>query len=95
MKQPIECLTAGQINKALDKLAQASSKLTDDFIAAGRGHELPSETRTKSDPLARKYSDIQDARSRLEIEIALRYGPGAPRRLPRGFGVSSRCAEKP
>lgn len=51
----IECMTASQINKTLDKLDKAYDKLTDAFIAAGRGYELPSETRTKHDPLAKKY----------------------------------------
>jgi hypothetical protein len=80
-------LTAGQINKALDKVDKASSKLVDEFIAAGRGRELPSETMTKSDPLARKYVQLWEERSQLRAEVEHRYGPGAPQRLPRGFGA--------
>ena len=36
-------MSAAQINKALDKLDEQSSKLTHEFIAAGRGNERPSE----------------------------------------------------
>lgn len=87
--KPPECMTAGEINKALDRLDKIGSKLTDEFIAAGRGHELPSETFKKDDPLAKRYIENANARSRLRAEIAARYGPGAPSRLPRGFGPIS------
>lgn len=80
------CMTAGQINKALDKLDKDSSKLTDEFIAAGRGHETYAETRTKSDPLAVRQIENLNQRNTLRREIERRYGPGAPARLPRGFG---------
>lgn len=94
MKKTIACMTAGEINKALDRADRASSKLTDEFIAAGRGYERPSETRTMSDPLAQRYKQLSDERSELNNEISRRYGPGAPRRLPfgRGFGpIKGNC----
>lgn len=78
-------MTAGQINKELDRLDKLSSKLTDEFIAAGRGYERPSETWKLNDPLAERYKQISSAYSDLRSEISRRYGPGAPSRLPRGF----------
>ncbi len=78
-------MTSGQINKELDKLDAQGSKLTDKFITTGRGHEKPSETFTKSDPLAIEYKAIQERKSSLHSEIERRYGSGAPRRLPPGF----------
>lgn len=90
----VDCMSAGQINKALDRVDKAGRALVDDFIAAGRGHEKPSETRTKTDPLAQRHIQISDVRWTLRNEIERRYGPGAPSRLPtgRGFGpISARC----
>ena len=87
----VPCMTPGQINKALDRVDKISSALTDEFIAAGRGTERPSETRTKTDPLAQRHHQVRDAYSTLRNEIDRRYGPGAPSRLPRGFGPLSNC----
>jgi hypothetical protein len=83
--KPIEEMTAGEINKRLDRLDRQSSELTDEFIAAGRGHELPSETAKLDDPLARRKNQLFTEHSALHREIERRYGPGAPSRLPRGF----------
>lgn len=79
-------MTAGQINKELDRLSKVSSKLIDKFIAVGRGHERISEIREKKDPLALAYIDNLNRTLQLRSEIERRYGPGAPSRLPRGFG---------
>jgi hypothetical protein len=86
-----ECMSASQINKALDRLDKQSSKVTDEFIDAGRGRERPSEIRQMTDPLARRYMAVADAQHELRAEIARRYGPGAPSRLPRGFGPIRKC----
>lgn len=85
MKAPAE-MTAGEINKALDKLDAVSSRITDELIEAGRGYETYEETYRKTDPLAEKYKAASDARSTLRREVERRYGPGAPSRLPKGFG---------
>lgn len=91
----VACMTAGQINKALDRLDKKSSEVNRAFIDAGRGHERYSEIVVKDDPLARQYKQVSDAQSELRNEISRRYGPGAPSRLPhgRGFGPLSisRC----
>ncbi len=75
-----------KINAMLDRLAKISSALTDEFIAAGRGHETASETWKLDDPLAERSKAIHRSQSVLRNEIERRYGPGAPSRLPRGFG---------
>jgi len=86
MSKTVPCMTSSEINKALDRADRVSSKLTDEFIAAGRGTERPSETWKLTDPLAQRYKELSDVRSELRREVERRYGPSAPRRLPRGFG---------
>lgn len=85
LKDPRE-MTAGEINLELDALDVKRARLVEKFVAAGRGHETPSETRTKSDPLALEWIAATDRSDALRREIDRRYGPGAPPRLPRGFG---------
>jgi hypothetical protein len=80
-------MTPSQINRELDALDRRSSRNADAFIAAGRGAERPSEYLQKSDPLSKQAAAIYDRRTELRAEILRRYGPGAPRRLPRGFGA--------
>jgi hypothetical protein len=79
-------MLASQVNRELDALERRSTKNTDDFIAAGRGHERPSEYLQKADPLSREARAIFERQSALRAEVERRYGPDAPRRLPRGFG---------
>lgn len=94
MAKSVACMTAGEINKALDRVDKERSKLVDIFIAEGRGHERYSETAVKTDPLAmRSNRNVEEGRA-LRNEIARRYGPGAPSRLPRGrsFGpIGGKC----
>lgn len=78
----LSTLTPSEINRRLDRLDKLSSKLTDEFIAAGRGHEKPSETFTKTDPLAERSKQVWAEQDVLRREISRRYGPGAPSRLP-------------
>jgi len=77
-------MTAGSINKELDRLGDRSSVLTRLMIEAGRGHERPSDYRHKTDPLSSEMNAISDRQSSLRIEIGSRWGPGAPSRLPSG-----------
>lgn len=87
MKKNIDVreMTAGQINKALDRNDKHSSELTSLFIREGRGYELPSETLLKKDAHSLLYKELLDERFILFAEIGRRYGPGAPSRLPKGF----------
>lgn len=80
-------MTAGQINRELDRLDELRSRLNDEMIDVGRGHERPSDYMRKQDPLSRKFQALFDRRTALGVEVHARYGPGAPSRLPaRGFG---------
>ena len=76
-------MTAGQINKALDKLDRQSRKIGDRLIAAGRGNECPSERRDKTDSLSVKSREVADAAFNLRYEIKRRYGSDI-HRLPSG-----------
>ena len=74
MKLPKE-MSGPAINRELEKLSKQSSELCDKFIAAGRGHERPSETLKLSDPLAVEFRTISDRRADLMFEARRRYGP--------------------
>ena len=75
-------MTAAEINKELDKLNEQDSTLDSLMIEAGRGHERPSEYLRMTDPLSTELRKNSDRRQDLRIEIEMRYGPGAPSRLP-------------
>jgi hypothetical protein len=79
-------MSASAINKELDALDKKNSILTDKFIAAGRGHERPSDWRHMTDSLSVAQNALFDRRSDLVREIQMRMGPGAYRRLPPRFG---------
>jgi hypothetical protein len=79
-------MAAAQINRELDRLDARRAANTDAFIASGRGDERPSEYLGKDDPLSREAAAIYGRRCALRAEIERRFGPGAPSRLPRGFG---------
>ena len=79
-------MTGSQINRELDRLDRESSKATDELIEAGRGNERISETVQKDDALSQRVTRILDRQRSLRAEIQARFGPGAPGRLPRGFG---------
>src|SRR5487761_22319 len=97
-KKP-ESMAAAKINAEIERLVEADSELTHAFIAAGRGHERPSEYLLKDDPLSRRARMIYDRRHALKTEVELRAGPGMSH-LPRGFGPRQnpakleRCVEK-
>ena len=82
----IEDMSPGEINRALDTLDKRRAKNTAAFIEAGRGHERPTDYAAKGDPLSVEARAIADRQNDLRREIARRYGPGAPSRLPRGRG---------
>ncbi len=78
-------MTPAQINKELDKLGKESSHVNALLISDGRGNERPSEIRTKGDQLSLRWKANTDRMSILHQEIATRYGPNAPYRMPTGF----------
>lgn len=80
-------MTAGAINKHLDRLDKESSALIDKLIEAGFGHIGLQQILKMDHPVAQQYAAVSSQQSVLHAEIARRYGPGAPSRLPtRGFG---------
>lgn len=84
MKHPNE-MSAAAINRELDAIDKKQSVLLDEFIAAGRGHERPSDWRDKTDPLSMKEKALSARRFDLMFEVRSRAGPGMYR-LPKGFG---------
>jgi len=85
-KPPAE-MTAGQVNAALEKVSKQSNTLNDEFLKAGRGNERPSDRGNMSDPLTKRYNEIEAQRFALQHEVRQRAGPNMSR-LPigRGFG---------
>ena len=81
-------MTAGMINSELDSLATRSELATNAMIEAGRGYWKHTDIVIAAgggDELCKGYVAISNRQRALHIEIELRYGPGAPHRLPRGF----------
>lgn len=87
-KDPM-AMQPSEINRELDALDKRNAKNSDAFVAAGRGNERPADYRTKVDPLSLEAKAISLRTMQLKNEIARRYGPGAPSRLPRGFRPSA------
>lgn len=71
-------MTAGQINRELKALEALDSTLVDEFIAAGRGHERPSDylDPKRTDELSRRAQAISRRVGALRVEVELRAGPG-------------------
>jgi hypothetical protein len=85
--EQIAGMTAGVINKHLDRLDKESSALIDRLIEAGFGHIGLQQILKMDHPVAQQYAAVSSQQGMLHAEITRRYGPGAPSRLPsRGFG---------
>lgn len=84
--KPPSGMSGSAINKELDQLDALDSSFTDEMIESGRGSEKFSEWTVKTDELSKWGLAISKRRSQLRTEVELRYGPGAPSRLPKGFG---------
>jgi len=90
-------MSGAEINKELDRLDKANRIIIDEMIEAGRGYENSSQTYALGkghDPLTDRFIENGDRRRALRIEMELRYGPGTPSRLPRGFGPRNHAYEK-
>ena len=92
-------MTAGEINKELDRVDKLQSKHTDKMIAAGRGGEKHSETMSKADgdpndELAQEHKRLTSRHGDLRYEVEARYGKYV-NRLPVGrmFGPRRRSLE--
>jgi hypothetical protein len=85
-QEQVSGLGASAINKALDTLGKKQSKLIDNLIEAGLGHVGLQKILIMDHPVAKQYAQVNDQIALLRREIERRYGPGAPSRLPPGFG---------
>jgi hypothetical protein len=81
LKKPSD-MTASEINKALDRVERAQSKIAQKFIAKGRGNERPMDWLWKADLLSQSAQKAYDEYKQLRREVERRYGPNPPHRLP-------------
>lgn len=82
-------MTGTQINKELDAIDAETEPMSSVFIEAGLGHvrysDMPKAAEERGGDVLKlwqRQSALEQRRRALSIEIELRYGPGAPRRLP-------------
>lgn len=68
-------MTAGEINKEMERLSAESSRITQEFIDAGRGEERPSDWWHKTDPLSMRHKVVSDRVDKIRYEIERRMGP--------------------
>jgi hypothetical protein len=81
-KRDPSTMSPSAINAELDRLEKLDSGFTDEMISAGRGYERFSEWSVATDELAKKGQLIFERERSLRNEIARRYGPNPPSRLP-------------
>lgn len=77
-------MTNGQLNSEDKRLSAIGSKITDEFIRDGRGHERPSDWFSKTDPLSLAARALGARRDAIVYEMRRRHGPGAFSYLGRG-----------
>lgn len=78
-------MSAAAINREMESLSRKMSALNDEMIEVGRGHERPSDTEGKTDPLSVRFNAARSRWADLRYEVKRRAGPDVDR-LPRGFG---------
>lgn len=87
-------MSNSEIKKENEKLSEISSKLADELIAEGRGHQSNSQAAAGADPLSRRVKEVIDRRSQLLVECGLR-GVQSPSKLPMGRLGSARLKSLP
>jgi hypothetical protein len=92
-REQVEALGAAAINRALDSLDKEQSLLLDQLIEAGFGRTRLQEILKMDHPVAQQYAKVTGQINLLRGEVERRYGPGAPSRLPRGFGPIKKSSE--
>jgi hypothetical protein len=65
-------LSASKLQAAYSKQQAENSQLNSEMIMAGRGYEKPTETRTKSDSLAKRVNAASDRHNALVEEMRRR-----------------------
>lgn len=88
-------MTAGEVNRELDRLDKKRRAIGQEMIDAGRGHETYSETWKMTDPLALRWQEVAGRERDLRWEIDRRMGPGHHSRLPAGRFFGPRVKENP
>lgn len=84
-KDPAQ-MSGGEINKELDRHDASQSALNTELIDAGHGSVRFNDLPATGHPAALEMHQLAARTGQLRSEIARRYGPGAPSRLPKGFG---------
>ena len=59
--KPLTELTPAELERRKRSIARRSEIINDAMIAAGRGFEKPTETRTKTDALSARWRECSDA----------------------------------
>jgi hypothetical protein len=68
----ITLMSRPEIERAYARLQKIGSDIADEMIADGRGYELPTETRTKTDELSVRYNAYADLLFSVVSEIRYR-----------------------
>lgn len=69
-------MTAGEVNRELEKLSREQSANCRKFIEAGRRHETWETISRQTDPLALEEQRIHARREKLLAEVRRECGPG-------------------
>lgn len=69
MAKALGDMSASELQAAYDRASAHSSKLGKEMIDAGRGYEKPSETRGKSDELAKRVNEASDRFNAVVAEM--------------------------
>jgi hypothetical protein len=77
-------MTAGEVNRELERLSAESSVNCRKFIEAGRGHETWETISRAADPLAVEEQRIHARRQALLVEVRRECGPDFYE-FPRGW----------
>jgi hypothetical protein len=74
-----ESMPQGALEKEYEQMTLHSSALNREFIDQGRGQERPTEIRSKTDDLSRRYNAVSDRVQKLSNEHQSRYRMGGRR----------------
>lgn len=69
---------AGRVEEEIAAARKARDRITEEFIADGRGQERPSDYRMKTDSLSKRANANDALMSELRFEAEKYVGPGRP-----------------
>lgn len=70
--KPVRTLTRAELQRALDLADRQHMAVIDEMIKAGRGHETPSETARRDDPLSLRFNAAAERSRELYAERSRR-----------------------